>query len=835
MPSHIAIIPSSHLDLFWLGDYRSCLTRGDYVLRSYIDRCLAAPDETFLVDTVVFAEHFLRSHPDYRQAFDRLVSEGRLEIGAAYVDRWEGLVLAESHIRNIQIGRAWARERGIDAQTASHPDLPSLNAQTSQIYAQAGVRYYVTSRKIFQEGRVWRHRSPDGTALLFLTWPRHYVFVPLRVEDVPEHARPRHDDSILDVEDVAGRFPAGTVVICGSAGDLAAPEDFVHRYGQDLREYVGAYRRRHPETTFSYTIPSIVLAPYAADADLTVLEVAGTLPSVWGVAADEEARFFRRARTVEHLLLSAETAAVVALDAGRAALPPGASSWRGQYAEDAYFAPPDPPVEGRELELLWRMQVFTQDHNGGGQDGVQSSFEKRVRQDRLATYCDDVADHALALDETPGSRLIVLNPRLGERRAAVRLGGAERDRVEPHLSRAGLAFQRILNADGQSEVALRLAPFVGVGTTPLELAPASVRVVNVCDDDEHVVLRSPDLELRVNRQTGEVEVADLRRGHTWRGLAMGLRAVPELGNDVTLATDDDAAVSGEMLGVDVLEVDSSEPTHCRQVRLSHRLLDVEWTTMLTVWADSPRIDVDVAVQWPGIARQQIRYPIVQAPRADQVTYGTALHASRWDDVPDGMRTGAPDEIAPTDVARYREVQHWLHVSDGAAGLVVVTDQPAFHHDVEAGLEAVLLRTAPSCGDPRMIWENSGGHVWRFELHLADPDVAAAAPAEIADAAWRVPVVRPSSDPVGRTLLVNTGDPVHLSALLPGSRGRTLARLVNLSDRPARVALTGRSVAGTVQLLDLQDHVQREVDVEDGTARFELSPWRIQTIGFAPRP
>jgi len=55
----IAYIPSSHLDLYWLGNYKTCLERGAQLIHSYLDRCLATPDETFLLETVVFADYFL--------------------------------------------------------------------------------------------------------------------------------------------------------------------------------------------------------------------------------------------------------------------------------------------------------------------------------------------------------------------------------------------------------------------------------------------------------------------------------------------------------------------------------------------------------------------------------------------------------------------------------------------------------------------------------------------------------------------------------------------------------------------------------------------------------
>lgn len=411
MPERIAFVPGSHLDLFWLGDYRSCLRRGADVIASYLDRCLEAGDETFVIDTVIFVEYFLNAHPSYEPQVRRLVAEGRLDIGAAYVDRWESLVLGESLIRNIQIGRRWCRDRlGIDNRLAVHPDLPGLNPQTAQIYQQAGIRYYVSARKIFPEGRVWRHRSPDGSSLLMLTWPGHYIFVPLEIDDLPEGAD-RWGDWELSLTDWRERFPLGIIPVSGSAGDLTAPEDFITRFGRDLRDFVAAYRGRYPEIEFGYATPTQLLEPYV-DADPPVMTVQGGIPSVWGVAADEEASFFPRAREAERLLLGAETAAVVARYRGLAGIPDSARHWQGMCGEDAFFCSDDAPRPGRKLEDLWRMHVFTQDHNGGGKDGLLSSFQKRVRLDRLMAYALQIADHALGTGDGDTATITAFNPRL---------------------------------------------------------------------------------------------------------------------------------------------------------------------------------------------------------------------------------------------------------------------------------------------------------------------------------------------------------------------------------------------------------------------------------------
>src|SRR5689334_4609486 len=96
VPLQLRYVPASHLDLFWLGTHFSCLQRGAELTKDYLDACLADAQQTYLIETPVFAEYFLACYPEYREPLLRLVREGRVEVGACYVDRFETLCPEES-------------------------------------------------------------------------------------------------------------------------------------------------------------------------------------------------------------------------------------------------------------------------------------------------------------------------------------------------------------------------------------------------------------------------------------------------------------------------------------------------------------------------------------------------------------------------------------------------------------------------------------------------------------------------------------------------------------------------------------------------------------------
>lgn len=156
---------------------------------------------------------------------------GRVEVGAAYIDRLEQLTTGESHIRNIQLGKRWCQEVfGLDNRLVTYPDLPGLIAQMPQIYHQAGIDYYITSRKLYPHGGVWRYRAPDGSTLLMLNYPRFYCYIAVSLSDIPtDFIWPWTEP--LDLPATLAGFPLGTVLINGGAGDLCERETFRDRYG----------------------------------------------------------------------------------------------------------------------------------------------------------------------------------------------------------------------------------------------------------------------------------------------------------------------------------------------------------------------------------------------------------------------------------------------------------------------------------------------------------------------------------------------------------------------------------------------------------------------------
>lgn len=843
-----AVIPSSHLDLYWLGSYKTCLERGAEVIREFIERCLAESQETFFLETVVFAQYFLEKYPQYRDDFLRLVQEGRLEVSAVYIDRHETLTPAESLIRNIQIGKRWCQtELGMDNRLATHPDLPSLVPQIAQIYSQLGLDYYVTSRKLYQDGQVWRLRSPDGSRLLFLNWPRHYVLPLLSESDAPPEILRRLWIPPLDIESTLRGFPLGVVPLAGSAGDLAGPESFAERYGKSLEEYVQSFRRDHPEYQFRYSIPTKVLSPYLDFPDLP--ELSGEVPSVWGVTAATDAKFFLCSRLVETHLLTAETLVAFAQFLGLNWRPASADAWQGTFDEQAFFARKDPIPTGKELGELWRMQIFTQDHNAGGQEGALSAFQRRAIQKRLLQYTRQVIDQTLtSMSErlsNQGDCLMIFNPH-GRAWSGVLTASLPAAHWQPgsqvvDANGSLLPIQVAQAKDGLVQVALELHALPPVGYQVFGLKQGEVPTVanplRFHQEPDALHLESDDLQVTIDLQTGSlVRIHDKQRDQDWGGVQVGqLYAIPEAGNDVNLRIPPDAPPSvATVSGVELLD---SGPLFA-QVLASKQLRKCTVEQIVTLWKRSPRLDLQVHIYWWGEHRQQVRLVLPGSARAD-LAYGSPFYGTGWEDTIPGAGPYNSDEITLEDQLSYREIHNWLHLRGRNGGLAIVTHHPAFHHGPQ-GLEAVLLRTPPSCGDGRLFFENSGEQVFQFSLLPCQEDWRAANLPQMADHLLRPPIMQKmhagggGSLPDSFSLFEVIGNWAALSSLYPGQApGEVVARLWDTTGNGGTALLSGPLAERKVFSADLMEQIGKPLRGNPGAWNLPIPGWGIRTVIIKP--
>jgi hypothetical protein len=682
-----------------------------------------------------------------------------------------------------------------------------------------------------------------------LNWPRHYVFPLMNADDVSPEVLKSIWVPPLDIDETRKGFPLGVIAASGSAGDLAGRETFRERYSQNLEDYVAAFRQKYPDYEFTYTLPSAVMQPYDEYADLA--EHSGEVPSVWGVAADEISEFFTRDRQLERQLLAAEKLASAASLLGLDWRPPSADGWQGTYSEDAFFARSHPIAPGSEFEELWRMHIFTQDHNGGGQEGALSSFQKRVIQERALAYTQETIDFSLdqigAKLPGTGQRLLVFNPHgqpwqgvlpvtapPGPAQAAFQWvdGGGNALLSQPDELTYGQAGVQALLPEIPA-FGYRVFSAQTAGPAPAEPPAAAVYT------SKTLQLRSAGLEVEIDLSTGSLtRLFDRERGQDWGAAQLGqLYSLEESGNDVTLRIRPDAALAHETLtGIEVL---ASGPLFTR-VRIQKQLLKCAVEQVLTLWNHEARLDLDTRLFWWGKKNQQVRLGLSASIPCEAITYGVPFYGAGWNETVEGSGPWNSDEISPEFQMSYREIHDWLYLRGSSGGLMICTDRPGVHHGPQ-GLEAVLLRTSPSCGDGRLFFDNAGEHNFRFSFVPGGTDWKSAHAQQAAARLLRLPLQRlvQAGQAAGNASLPDTLSLLQvqdarfaLSCLYPGAQpGSLVARVWETTGRAGVAHFSGPLAQSQALAVDFMETGEQPLRGGPGGWDLEIPAWGIRTVLF----
>lgn len=116
------------------------------------------------------------------------------------------------------------------------------------------------------------------------------------------------------------------------------------------------------------------------------------------------------------------------------------------------------------------MHIFTQDHNGGGQESALSTFQKRVIQQRCLAYTQQIIDQVL--DQIgqrlaqPGEAILLFNPHGQPWPGLLTLRlAAEQWRADSQLfdESGNVIATQVQQAEGQLALTLATPPLPAVG------------------------------------------------------------------------------------------------------------------------------------------------------------------------------------------------------------------------------------------------------------------------------------------------------------------------------------------------------------------------------------
>lgn len=157
---------SSHQDIGWMDTPAKCKEfRIERLIMPSIRTLEDNPDYCFTMEYALTLKELLEKYPERHDEITRLTVAKRLDWGATYNQPYESLLGSEALVRQVYLGVKWLKKTlpGGEFLTAFNADVPGRSLQTSQIYAKAGIKYFLFSR--FEPG-YYRWFSPDGSSLL---------------------------------------------------------------------------------------------------------------------------------------------------------------------------------------------------------------------------------------------------------------------------------------------------------------------------------------------------------------------------------------------------------------------------------------------------------------------------------------------------------------------------------------------------------------------------------------------------------------------------------------------------------------------------------------------
>ncbi len=801
----VFLTPMSHLDFYWGGTREECLARGNYIIAKAVKLARESPGFRFLLEDENFVANYIETHRGLPELddFKRLVKEGRIEIAPKWAAIFQGLPDGEVHVRNLVIGKRYARSVfGVDPQVAHMGDIPDYTPQYPQVLSQARVPFMVMTRMGPSDKSLFQWKAPDGSKVLVWNTLRGYgwgTFLTSRTTSV-EEKRARFQ------KEIAGIRPTvpGPILMNWGTDLWAPPDDFMARI-EAFNQSAPAKLAVSTPSDFFRRVEKMPGTP----------ELSGEIPSSWPNIVSSLPHLWPGIVPATNTLLAAEKFAAINYALGYAEYPQG------------------------DFDLLWKKLVESMDHNHDGQggalaDGRKAEYEQlslirggEILRDSLRNIAERVR-----IPIAGSLPIVVFNP----------LGWSRDDVVRSHVALFGdpapadiAAYKkgmRLLDEAGQPipffveeyseniSRALELVfvakgvPSLGYRTyylvsadQPQPAAPAA-RIQPDSDKDlkdPRRALGSDTIEnsfyrVTVDRATGRVTLFDKALN---RDVArdMEISATEERGGNYIGVE----PPSGRTIPavIDEVRVEENNPVRA-VVTIAMHVGDIPVVQKLALYPDLKRLDIENTVDWksPRLFRLEQLFPV--ADDRPVFEYGVPFGANRADNMMPNTGTHQQDEIPTADWKASRHIHDWIHADAAEWGLTIATD----HQQIRIAdnlVRAAMVRGTRFTsvkvvrGDTPTSphYPPQGTYSFRYSLSSAPGDWKAAR-------AWRtgmaftnplVPVSVPDSisakslPPVQSLCSINQ-EGVVISALKKSDLGSAiLLRAYEIEGRPANAAVT----------------------------------------------
>ena len=171
----IYLFTTTHQDIGWLDQPEVCIINRDTLwLTPFLERLESEPSFRMDIEQSSVLMEYIHRHPDKKALIENYLKEGRICVGATYMQPYEEMYSGESLARQFYLGKRWLKQNfgGYTALSYFNVDVPGRTLQMPQIMARAGVENLIISR----HGRGLFHwEAPDGSKVRAYS-PGHYIY-----------------------------------------------------------------------------------------------------------------------------------------------------------------------------------------------------------------------------------------------------------------------------------------------------------------------------------------------------------------------------------------------------------------------------------------------------------------------------------------------------------------------------------------------------------------------------------------------------------------------------------------------------------------------------------
>jgi alpha-mannosidase len=698
----IRAVGNSHIDMAWLWPWTETVQVVHDTFRSVLDLMREYPDFKFTMSSARTYEWMEEKYPELFREIQQRVKEGRWEvIGGMWVEPDLNMPGGESLTRQILIGKRYFQQKfGVEVNIGWNPDSFGYNWQLPQIYKRSGIDYFVTQKLLWAHEfttfpyKLFWWESPDGSRILTY-FPHDYassIDGPKMAVDLSEWAPSMYGQKIPGTPAMMHLYGVGD-----------------HGGGPTRTMLDNAAQLMRPNVVFPKLEFSTATAFFE---DLQKMLPAMKVPTwsdelyfqyhrgVFTTQADTK----QRIRRTEGKLLDAEKTASVAMLYGR-------------------------PYPQEQLERAWKRLLFDDFHDIFPGSGIAVNYldakrnledVQRVADDLTRGSLQDIA--AQVNTQAQGVPLFVFNT-LGWQRSEVI--EAEAQLPLPSVSIAVVdgagqaAKAQLLSIDSAHRahfLLLARVPSLGYNTYFVEGKTASSAQASslqaTANDMENDLVH-----VKIDSKTGCItSVFDKRSGTEALAPAETDTGGPKdfaCGNLLQTFYDkpkqwdawnidaDFEKQHWDLLSADSVQLFESGPLRA-VVRVKKHFQNSAFVQDITMYADSPRVDVKMQADWhEKHILLKVAFPLAaHTPRAVfEIPFGSIERPTT---------RNTPAERAEFEVPALR----WADISDATHGFSLLNDSK-YGYDAKGNVLRLSLLRSPEWPDPHA---DEGHHEFTYSLY-----------------------------------------------------------------------------------------------------------------------